>query len=333
MKGERYKELEENIKSIVEDYRIETLLCELAENKSFDLNKVYLRPNSLFKRTFSKDVQGFKLERREEDNQVGGLTIYLNREGLYDAIPEAMTHKPIPKDSLETTEKTIKEVKTHDVEEEQARTFFAPIENEMYKLRILLEKEERTLQIGFTKSYDNFREFWQLPYNLDVKKLIKLLYVIPIAHNVVGNLVLTSAIAKVVLSEEVKITYIIPQKKQYGKLEEPILGLGQTTLGYDSIVSGDFYDGTKDVKITVGPIVKEELISYLDSLRAGKKPNPKLKYWGYNLNLIKTLLKFFLPFQSNFVMDILIDRTDSLFVLDKNKDAEARLGYTTVLND
>lgn len=250
------------------DVQAETIVAKIAEwgqqtDGNFDPNALFIRTTSLFERGHRKDV--VKIE--QED---GLIDIAISREGLYDAMPELLFHEPAYANVQSSADRMRKATQKNKKEAELARKFFAPIENEFYLLRSDILYQERKNSYGFTNNNNIFVNFWNIDQwkrgaknILNAKQTILLLYLLPVAHSIVGNRALTAMCLESILGVPVKIDLAAPKKTQLQDYAPDLAGLGNMTLGADTILVGDFEDGTPSLEIMIGPILKKEVVNYL----------------------------------------------------------------------
>jgi hypothetical protein len=116
------------------DLRTELLFDALLSNEIDDLD-IVVKSNGLFYRKFSKD----KMKISEDPIQADVINIDISRDGFYDILPESIVHNYNnggPKDDA------VQEFKNRKREEKEARHFFSPIENELFRFRHEIESYE-----------------------------------------------------------------------------------------------------------------------------------------------------------------------------------------------
>ena len=117
------------------DLKTELILEALFENNIIDDFNVVIKPNGLFYRKFSKDRMNISLDSNNSDV----LNIDISRDGFYDVLPESFSHNFRQSGS---TTNPVEEFKIRKKEEKEARHFFNPIENELFRFRHAIEKNE-----------------------------------------------------------------------------------------------------------------------------------------------------------------------------------------------
>ena len=71
------------------------------------------------------------------------LKINISRDGIYDSLPEGIFHYPKTERLNQSVDDMTKEYRSQQKEEENARQFFLPFENEFFLSGIIREKEEK----------------------------------------------------------------------------------------------------------------------------------------------------------------------------------------------
>ena len=152
------------VQQLKNDLKAEVIVASWMEERRD--TKVVLQPKGLFARGFDRDIQNVHY-----DSQRADLKLDLNRESLYDSLPEGLFHKagsgkpqPYKDPSL-----MVSESRRLSREEKDARKFFLAYEQEMYRQRVQLELVERRSLDGFVNP--KFQEFfqeqlWDLPQGL-----------------------------------------------------------------------------------------------------------------------------------------------------------------------
>ncbi len=301
-------ELEYKIKELIKNYpldiRAEVLMAELVE-MGLDPKRIFIQPIGIFRRFYQKDV--VKVDFTYSDlNKIELVHISVNREGLYDSLPEGLFHQPRERNSYKSKDLMKEEVKVHRQEEKNARNFFKPLEREFYNQRIYLEQQEREALLDF--SNELIKKFWDLPKGLNSKQTNILLYILPAASRIVGNLKLTELCLTAILEAPVRLkigTCPVHQAK-----DDDCSVLGQGILGVNNILGAEFIDGVPAVKLTIGPISPKEVSLYLPSGRQKK--------------LLDWISGYFIPIEWDIETHIEVDNNELIFELNSENSI---LGY------
>jgi hypothetical protein len=184
------------------DYKSAIVAAEMIEN-GYPFNEIEFKNLSIFKRFVSKEIEKITLE--EIEDQPSQLVIEINREGLYDMLPEAISHPAGKKHKDETTSE---EFARHKEEENDARTFFNPIENEFQNRILYFELLERELLFNTNKKKDRqfFEYFFGNSSILDDRQMQTLLYILPLSYKIRGDQKLISLALSKILNYNVEVT-------------------------------------------------------------------------------------------------------------------------------
>ena len=102
------------------DARVEIILADLVA-KGMPMEDLVVIPKGLFKRNFHRDIDEVQLT--EYDYHKGErVVLEINREGLYDALPEGLFHQPMQTGQREKDKETvIKEILAQRERQKAAR--------------------------------------------------------------------------------------------------------------------------------------------------------------------------------------------------------------------
>jgi hypothetical protein len=213
------------------DYKSAVVGAEIVEN-GYSYDELAFKNLSIFKRFVSKEIEKISIE--ENEGIYSPLTIEINRESLYDMIPEAVSHPAGKKHKDETTSE---EFIRHKQEEEDARTFFNPIENEFQRRILSFELLERELLFNANKKKDRqfFEYFFGNSSILDDRQMQTLLYILPLSYKIRADKKLISLVLSKILNFNVQVhkkfvCHQIRMDDQYAS--EKILGVYQIQI-YD----------------------------------------------------------------------------------------------------
>lgn len=229
-----FKDIITEFKSIPADYRAEVLAAEIEANQHVNA-ELWFKAVSTFRRPTAKDVSA--LEWEEGPDGRDRLFFIVNREGLYDMIPQGVTHYS-PAGEGRNRAAFVEEIKYQRQQEAQARRFFLPIEDEFFHLRLKLERMER--EFDNSRNSDRNRELFEALFGdstpFDDLQVLTLLYLLPLAHRIRGDAELMAFCMSRVLGYQVSVT----KKWQASHVDTPadLPGLDGMTLGMNSILSG-----------------------------------------------------------------------------------------------
>lgn len=296
------------------DLYVEIVIAALIEQGKLDLSTLYIKPQGTFSRGYQPDLAKVEVidDKKTEETAV---FFNINREGIYDMLPEGVFHINLRKTKHVDTAESVKELKIHQEEEKNARKFFLPLEQMFYQQRIAIEIEEQKSLIGLSETIvdELIRDFWQIPVRLDYYQSLCLAYMLPIMHQVVGKFELTEQCLSILLQAPVAIQARVAHPQA---INLSYNRLGNFCLG-DNLMLNDIYLSELDViRIKIGP-VKEHAI--LDFMPQGKQE----EYLNF-------LASYFIPAEHDWEIDLIVDPEQETFRLGDNSE-KGLLNYTTVI--
>ncbi len=315
----KLEKLINTIRTLPIDAKVEIILADLDDDL---YEKSMVVPIGLFHRNYHKDID--VAEESEYENH--HLQLKINRESLYDALPEGLFHQPIQhKRSEKSTEEILQEIREQKAREKATRKFFLPIEQEFYRTRIALELEEVKYFINprNIKQHRVFQDFWEIPDFLDYRQICNMIYLLPIAHQIVGNFALTELCFESILQNQVAIknTYPIsheiptPLNEDSGQEEDMGIALGDGALGENFVLhAANYQETTPAILINIGPIAVSEVNLFAKST---VKNAPS----GGKREVLEYLINNFLPFDADPIININIIEPEG-FYFSMADDAE-----------
>ncbi len=300
-------------KQFIEDYRVEVIVALLiASEMKADF---MIHPKGNFRRSFRKDVLD---EYHEFDTEDEPSIIHweVSRDGLYDSLPESLFHHS-KRNPFRNTQEMIDLYRRQQEEEKNARNFFSPIEQSFYREKVFLELEEQRAFKGFGehRQRELFIDFWDLPRVTTDQKISLLLYLLPVASDIVGNLELTQECLQILLDNPISIKEMAPKKVSAITMDIPVLGMAN--LGIDAVLGDSFHDYLPGIEVNIGPIAKKNVLYYLPS--------------GEGESFLNLLINYFLPADTSVEMSVEVSVSENLFILNELNATDGRLGYTTRL--
>ena len=301
------------LQALHSDIRFEVILTDLL-TENLDMDDVVIESGSLFKRNYHYDIESSS----EIEYGVGRkkkLRFVVNREGIYDQLPEDLFHQLAETNNVTDKYEAIQEIKEHHDLEKQSRLFFQPIEQEFYTQRVKLEIEERKFlfETNDILPGEIFDHLWDLPEFLDDLQKSKLGLLMPVIHKLTGKNDLLSFVFESITGDPVEIRKTAPGK--YGINENP--RLGNTQLGADSILGGCL-SGLQSAYTVV--ILVSDMENLLDYMPAGKK-----------IILHKFLCDLFMPLDSEIIFETAFTKNTGTFLIENDSVFQGRLHYTTII--
>ena len=259
---------ERNINELKSDVKAEVVAADLIE-AGVEIDDIVVSPMGLFERTFRRDVT--KIEARQDKLGTKDLLfIDVSREGIYNALPEALFH------TFETGKKGnrstafIEEYKKHKAEEETARNYFLASEKELYRIRITTELIERRSILGFADQFkaELFLNIWPELRDVSEKYLPAMLLLLPVSHKVVGDLKLAQTLLSFVLNQRIEIKFSDRARPVANNTGSNVLGSRYLTT--DLIIGNEVPDYTPLIEICIKDVKKGDLVTLMPGGEARK---------------------------------------------------------------
>jgi hypothetical protein len=309
-------EIAEAINRNSQDIKAEVLIADFMEN-GLNPEDFVVIPAGTFRRRFSTDLKKAEVLRLNSNQQL--LTVHVNRDGMYDSLPEGLFHSA-PEKPLRGSDEMSLESKKLRREEKESRAFFVPFENEIFLQRTSLEMEERKILNRFSETlFDEiYPEFWNFDKTLESGFTSRLVQLLHFSHRIAGNPSLTAKSLEWIIGEKVKakIIHSPKGKKEAGSEKGMYLPLGSARLGMDFICGSSFHDLLPVMEFTIGPLKNIRISDFLEKGSASRFLNC---FYGY-----------FIPAGVDVKTTVLVDREKQCFVLCDRQNAPI-LGYDTAI--
>lgn len=264
-------------------------------------------------RAYSRDLESVTAE----ENQNG--TIYtvlrLNRDSLYDTLPEALFHEPRIYRHEVDARIMAADYRERIKEMQAARKFFAPLDQEFFlqKTFTMMDSLELGRQLEDYQWDDELLRFMQIPFSLPRYLVAGLLALLPHRDDIIGNNGCLSHCLSLILSEEVSIRDRYEMETLEGTAAP---GLGQAQLGLDMVMGNELAGCVKCYELQVGPLTASSLMNYLGN--------------GSHALFLQTAARFFLPLEAEMKISLIIDKKTQAFMMNETP-AAGRLGFTSTL--
>ena len=294
------------IKNTFSDIKAEAIIADLIENR-FEKDKILFIQKGIFKRRYSRDINSIKNVKLENGQEL--LGVYLNRDGLYDALPEGLFHERSEK-TVSESDRGSQETKKLKQEEKAVRNFFLPFENEIIHQGVQLELEERKILSQFSEKVFNdiYPELWDLHKFPDRKYVYKMVLLLHFAHKIVGNPELTAQCLETILEEKVEVKIIHCSGYEHRKDTSKKTGetkclLGAGELGIDFVCGDHFGTYNQTMEFNIGPLKNTSITEYLEN--------------GVIAKFLSCFYGYFVPFDLDVTSTILVDQAKQSFELNK----------------
>ncbi|GAB3509991.1 hypothetical protein GCM10027341_47770 [Spirosoma knui] len=288
-----------------------------------------VRTQGTFSRPYSFDVLNVTTldADRETGSSHGPSVAYvdISREGVYDMLPEALSHPPRPVKDGEGSQALVNESRRLRQEERDNRIFWLPFEQETYRQRIQIEEQEnqtltQTTGPVWTELYAYL--LGEAGEGLNDSQRACLLSVWTNAHQTVGNWERTAYYFSRFLEVPVRIKHgpLVPigEHKDSTSDWQPAR-LGESWLGLDYVLpqTTTTMDDGGLIRLAFGPLTADQLQGFLPG--------------GAALRHVSMLAGYLLPADADWQIEVLPDEVNGGFVLSDAGSA-GRLGLTTTLN-
>lgn len=253
-----------HINSLTTDFKAGSFVAAILEEGEVGDDMVEIIPSGPNRSTYAKEISS--VEHYYSDILMQDrVLVKVNREGLYDMLPEGLFHRiPKYKEQL-TKEEMMADVREWREEEKFARQFFMPFEAALYHLRMLLGFYENRLDKK--SSYHDlaklFTPVWPEFARMDNEQCIVWMHLIPHIPHKRNDLSFLKSVMEVLFNVRAEI---IQQSQHPVRESIPLnqqFSLGEGQLGLDTIIGDHFTDYEDRVCILIGPLQTEKLVSFL----------------------------------------------------------------------
>ncbi|WP_320020315.1 hypothetical protein [Labilibaculum manganireducens] len=283
------------------------LKAEIVTNLLFDRGllpeNLMIQMNSAFNRPFRRDVEKARLGMNEEQ---GLVNLLLSRNGIYDLLPEGVIHERNEGSGRESVQRLIQLHQKQKREEREARNFFKPFENELFRVLVKIEQQEVSLLKNQDHQFQSFLvRFWDIHGELEECQKQFLLKLAPLAYSLKGNLGKICKVLQLFLNKSVSYEKsLICIKSQEKKRDNEII------LGRNFIV-GNTTEELPMVRFLIEGVAEKEIKDYLEG--------------GSIHKFIVEIMEYLLPVEYEFDFKC---KTDQEF----SPDGFGVLGYSSVLS-
>lgn len=282
--------IKNKINSLPYDLRAEVVLASFLEeaNAENEFN-YYINPLSQFERSYRKDIVKSEVIDFEYDARQF-LKINLSRDGIYDTLPEGILHYRNYNDKSISADEMSKHYQERKKEEESARMFFLPFENEFFEHSLDRENREKRylLNLNGEKPLDFLFEFWGLSKSLPLALSAKFIRLLPYIYEITSNIPLIESSLSYLLNEKVEIIRLDTDEEKNDSQKK---SMEEQRLGIDFVIGNNYVDHTVKMEVRVGPLENSEFRSYT---RNGEMNNFLNIFYEYvfpiEIDLITTIL-------------------------------------------
>ena len=239
-----------------EDLKSEVVIADLLLSGALKEDEFYIRNNGGFHRAVARDIENvFPPGTLDQAMEYGAVE--LNRQGLYDTLPEALFHQSRNTRPFQAVQEMVEEVQRNDEVERKARLFYWPFDHELNRVRVSTELNERRLtqDLLADASGRGVMRFWEIPGFFNAEERSYLLSIMPLCHWLVGNGPMVAQCLSDVLRVPVRLEHAYRDL-----VVEPPDGTGSLAgcqLGVDSLLAGTSIFHDRVIEVVLGPMERD----------------------------------------------------------------------------
>ncbi len=276
--------------SVYQNIKAEVIVAEVQESSENEVDFL-IKNKSSFSRSYRRDVINVEVL-----DELDLIALNLSRNGIYDSLPEGLFHSK--KDSKKTLSYAAKR-KKYKEEENDARSFFGPIENEFFNQRLNIEKNERVLLENFYSLKDDFLvDFWKINKEIPKAFILKLIKILPFSFKIAGDLELSRLCLQKILDENITFKKKFDSKSSSEENEYNELGVNFITHSKETKVFHPY------LEVEIGPVEEDRINEYL-------KKDGILKF-------INTFYDYFMPLELEVVTKFIVNNKEGFVISDAN---------------
>ena len=301
MKGA--EKIKNEIDTLFLNLKAEVVVSELLDTSNISPEDITIKNKSSFSRSYRRDIIDTAINFNDK------IQFNLSRNGIYDALPQGMFHTTVGLNSSIPYNEMRKKSKK---EEADARTLFAPLENEFFLSKVAVEQEEKKLALQFNNLDNSFLlKFWGLKNKVAEEYVFLLAKALPLAYNISKSETLIAQCLSEILQENVSIKkeFISLKNISPKKDKEYTLGVNTTLQLNETRILHPYY----------------YIIIEISDLKSKKKYEKN----GIATQLISVFCEYFVPLEIDWEFKISFkNQSNNNFTLN---DESAFLGLSAVL--
>lgn len=314
------KSINDKKNKVVTDFKATVVAADRIQNGQ-DSNTIEIIPLGGNRRAFAKEIENIEEQIAETSgNKYTRITI--NKEGLYDMLPEGLFHTLATGTDILDEDIMIEDIQIKRQEEKDARTFFAPFEIEIFHIKTLLELYENRLdmQTSYSEMGNLLAHSWNELKFLNNKQRVIWMHFIPEIQSRKNDLNYCQKLLSLLLNIPITIS------KKNLELEttsnhsdfEASFSLGNIDLGINSVTKNSIKTSSQVIEIKIGPTSQQLIKDYLPNQHKEK--------------IIKMTLDYLLPVDAEVVItyDLLPENKYSK-LFDNPNESTTVLGHTSYL--
>jgi len=308
-----------NPNQIDTDFKAVALAAELIEQGKVGADDFVIIPAGPKKRAYAKEIDGISDYNSVYRNRKM-MAIHINREGLYDMLPEGLFHQSPASSVMITEEEMIKDIAVRREQEKQARLFFTPFEAELYHLRTKIELYENRLdkKSDYNELVSIFLKEWREFKCFTNKQMLVLMHVLPVIHEQRNNLPFIGNVLSIMFAGEFNLSYRISNGAENSENNNKLATrLGSGVLGVN-FIAGQLEEPEEELVITISSITATQMLNYLPG--------------GSTAQALDIFLSYFIPLQTTVAVNYEVMPDNQKLTLGFEQENSC-LGFTTYLGN
>lgn len=252
------------INTLDTDFKAITRVAEMLEHGDIKSGEVVILPVGSKRSAYAKDISGYA-SYYAESMLKDCLVVEVNREGLYDMLPEGLFHATPARGASLSESEMMHEIQLRRGEEKDARKFFMPFEAELNHMRTLLEWYENRLdkKTSYNDLAEVFAAEWPEFSQLDSDQKIIWMHLLPFIHQKRNNLFFLGQLLSVLFNIQVEVVLSASTFAELPIAEELQFKMGGGALGTDTVIGSSFLSDQEEIMIYIGPADSSRLVSFL----------------------------------------------------------------------
>lgn len=234
--------------------RAEAFCAALLDNGVF-FDDITVEHTGAFRRNYRNDIN-------DVDDLHNGINLQLNRDGLYDKLPEGLFHQSLGSGRTSELQDMVAEHRRYRDEEKAARRFFQPVEQEIFRYAVMAESEERSLLFSTLNGEVSpaFFSFWDIAEDLPREAAEMMIRLMPLQRRIKGRPDVTAHALALLLDRPVQIRVSCPSGQT---AETAAFRPGRDCLlGIDTITGNRFAESAVCWTALIEDVSSAELIQF-----------------------------------------------------------------------
>ncbi|WP_346237422.1 type VI secretion system baseplate subunit TssG [Niabella insulamsoli] len=241
-------------------------VCASLIEQGLSFDHIDIELAGAFKKKFSPDV-----ERVAIDESPGGVRadIKINRDGFYDILPEGLFHQTRGMQVVRNVQDAVLEHRKYKDEERQARKFFNPLEEMIFKYRVWAELSERKalFKEQSEQLVNELFEFWNIEKTLPRREALRMIALMPYLRNIKGDKQATADALAFILNRNVVITDI---KKRTVSARDAAPAMQNMRLGHNTVLGNHSNEVIYAWQVDVEGVAGESVGAFVAGAPKGK---------------------------------------------------------------